>query len=310
MKAKSFGLAFFALIGLALSVGAQQPGWAVRVIPPKKDYLPSEPIVVRLEMQNLGPAAQPYFGFQGAFYLDQAPQPCLSAVRDMPLFPPAAGVSEGPPPPPEPAGSLHAAEVEVSTTCNLQAMGSGLTGPHQLCYKVPPFKGLPAMEGCAEFTIVRPIGADAEAYRYFKGEPLKHGEEVIKKFPTSNYAALALWEQGLKWYTRALPEKGPEGDLNFGKTADYRECPNCDCQRDFGLCPITRPWEKLYRDFPSFGLRAHLLFNLSRCYFLMGARPRGVPLLKELLSKFPDSEPGKKAAAYRDVLKMHGLWPE
>ncbi len=298
----------------SLSLVAQQEGWGLRLSLPRSDYLPGEPITGHLVMENAGPQALPFNGFRGALYLDGQAAPCMPKPQvqadTIPLTPPPGTTGAQRPRPLEPAGTTHEEEISVTFWCALDADHQNLVGPHRVCYRIPAMGGQPVIEGCAEFTIVRPLGADAEAYKYFKGEPLKHGGEVIKKHPTSNYAALALWEQGLTWYTRALPEKGPESEICFGKTADYKECPNCDCQRDFGLCPIVRPWEKLYQDFPGSGCRAQLLYNLGRCYLLMGVPQKATPLFQELLSKFPDSEPGKKAVAYRDVLKAHGLWPE
>ena len=164
-----------------------------------------------------------------------------------------------------------------------------------------------------KIAINEPAGLDRDAFQAFHGQPLSHPKELLKRYPTSNYAALVLWGQGLTWYSGgAMPEIGASRDFEARKIQEevYRESPGSFRSWIGQVNSIVVPWEKLFREFPDFNSRPQLLFGLSRCYMHLGEQQKAVPLLQELLSKFPDSEPGKKAVAYRDVLKAHELWPE
>ncbi len=155
--------------------------------------------------------------------------------------------------------------------------------------------------------------ADAEVSRHFKGEPMQHLDEVIKLYPNSDYAATALWEKGYaEFHDTDMESSTPRRDFNLGSRdrAEYAGCPVCECAKGKPLCLTIPYWERLYREYPHFQNRLQLLLSMSRVYFLTGTPEKAVPLLQELLSKFPESIPGKQAVAYKDVLKAHGLWPE
>jgi hypothetical protein len=162
--------------------------------------------------------------------------------------------------------------------------------------------------------ITEPMGLDRDAFEAFHGQPLLHPQELLRQYPTSAYTAWELWLQGLTWYDSegTMPEIGAEKDFNAYKIQKEVYCDSPGSFRSWlgQVNSITDPWEKLYRDFPDFSYRPELLYGLARCYMHLGEQQKAVPLLQELLSKFPDSEPGKKAVAYKDVLKARGLWPE
>ena len=81
---KPLVLSLLIVLSASATVWAQQTGWAVRLILPKSEYLPGEPVSpIRLEMQNLGPDASPFPRFQGGLYLDGNTEPC----RQRGLFP-------------------------------------------------------------------------------------------------------------------------------------------------------------------------------------------------------------------------------
>jgi hypothetical protein len=154
---------------------------------------------------------------------------------------------------------------------------------------------------------------DAEAIRHFRGEPLKHPDEVIKLYPHSGYAAAALWEMGYaEFHETDMQEGDAERDLFLGvkNRGQYSRCPSCSCANKKELCLVIPPWERLYREFPDYSHRIRLLGCLSRAYFLIGEPDKAVPLLQELLTKYPDSEWGKKGAAYKQVLVQHQYWPK
>jgi len=44
-----------------------------------------------------------------------------------------------------------------------------------------------------QINLKAPTGIDAQAYQAFKGHPLKHPAELLKRFPTSTYAACAVY---------------------------------------------------------------------------------------------------------------------
>lgn len=312
------------IIVLASVVGfsalCQENSWVIRITFPKKEFLPGEPIPMKIEAENKGPECLHFHGFFDGLYLDDSPRQCGDRRTLVMDLPPKGHVVGGHDSPGDPPGAVHAVDVSLDVACasisgqpGLLPGQPGLIGPHHICYKMPALGDQPAMEGCGEFTIVRPLGADAEAYKYFKGEPLKHREEVIKKFPTSTYAALALWQKGYEEFQSTDTTPGTAADdLHWGEEAreEYSKCINCQCEHKRWLCLVIPPWETLSRQFPDFPERPRLLFCLSRAYLLIGWPEKSVPLLQELLSKFPDSEAGKKAVAYRDVLKAHGMWPE
>lgn len=308
--------------GLTMLVGcgafeAQQTGWAARLVLPKSEYLPGEPISLTIHLENLGPGAHPNPGFKGAFYLDGCTRPCSSGIKDYPLFPspvPGEGaIQREYTPPSEPQGVRHnSPPIEITLACaeDFAKARSPLTGPHSLLYRQPAFGKLRGYEARADFMILSPSGDDARAYEYYKGDPLK-GKDLVERFPNSNYAALALWQEGLEEYT-GFREIGAEKEFAYPEAQKkaFEGSPGALASSRKLIMSVVTPWERLYSDFPSFGYRPELMLGLTRCYFRLGDYAKAVPLLQELLTKFPDSEWAKRGAAYKELLQAHGKWPE
>jgi len=200
---------------------------------------------------------------------------------------------------------------DLAWWCELSQRNPIPYGPHTICYRAPAFKGQPAIESCVEFTLLHPTGEDARALEHYKGDPLK-GKDLVERFPNSNYAALALWQEGLMWYEGgAMPEMGAQKDFDFyAQEKKNRQPISFNRLMASRKSDIADPWERLYREFPTFAYRARLLYALGRCYFQLGEYNKAVPLLQELLNKYPDTEWAKKGAAYKEVLVQHQYWPK
>lgn len=162
--------------------------------------------------------------------------------------------------------------------------------------------------------VLQPVGYELKAHEarealLFRGNQASQDDwmRFYGQFPTSIYTAYCLWSDGTTW---TKPEMGAEKDFHWNEELrmSLSRCPSCLQTERKVLLGIIQPWERLYRDFPNFPLRARLLYGLSRCYFHIAEPQRAAPLLNELLTKFRDDEYGKKAVAYKELLELHGLW--
>jgi tetratricopeptide (TPR) repeat protein len=187
-------------------------------------------------------------------------------------------------------------------------------GKHTICYGVTP-----ADAGCSEFEIVKPAGVDALIYEKLPTHLRdvssdRAGDvawELLEKYRTSTYTSYILWGQGHAYYDQ-MTEVGAEKDFQAEKINNeaYAHAVGPSSREGWkvNINRVIEPWDEVYRNFPDFIFRAELLYGLSRAYLQLGQPQKAVPLLKELLERFPSTEHGKKGIAYKQVLQQHGIW--
>ena len=67
-------------------------------------------------------------------------------------------------------------------------------GPRKVDEEIAAWKGALSSEPI-RITIDQPQGEDKKAYDYFKGEPMAKLDELLKKFPSSTYAAYVVYDR-------------------------------------------------------------------------------------------------------------------
>ena len=178
-----------------VAIHALTSAWKVSFTLPQSQYVLGEPIVGTIDFHNASSSCVPTPQLYGHFYLDQDPAPCRAwdapPVEGVPPTPPP-GASYGPPSSPkmEQPGATKSFPVNISLLC-FERQARNPIGKHRLCLRDTRPNGLGEL--CVSFSVVAPTGIDAQAYQAFKGHPLKHPAELLKRFPTSTYAACAVY---------------------------------------------------------------------------------------------------------------------
>ena len=224
--------AALALVPLVM-VRAQTSAWKVSFTLPQSQYVLGAPIVGTIDFHNASSSCVPTPQLYGHFYLDQDPAPCRAwdapPVEGVPPTPPP-GASYGPPSSPkmEQPGATKSFPVNISLLC-FERQARNPIGKHRLCLRDTRPNGLGEL--CVSFSVVAPTGIDAQAYQAFKGHPLKHPAELLKRFPTSTYAGYALMKMGPggylqdseKWVTMTPRQRDIAWAVPLGATAEKQD---------------------------------------------------------------------------------------
>ena len=65
---------------------------------------------------------------------------------------------------------------------------------------------------------------------------------------------------------------------------------------------------KLLRIFPTFQGGRRVLKGLAQAYIRIGESQNAIPLIKELLEKYPESDEAKKVADYKAWMQQKNIW--
>ncbi|GEM_PF-6177800 len=225
---------FVALLSAAIvaSVGsARDPVWSLSLDMPSERYILMEPVWVRVALTNVSKERVHREGLNGRFFLDGLEKPCRFVHDPVVLTTIPSGD-----PPAEKRESLvglgftDVAWVDLGEECNLALPEMVAPGYHTVCYRDDATVGLIARSACASFEIVAPEGIDREAYEAFGHDPLRNTErhgELLRRFPTSTYAAYVVWTRFVKGWG------GMDAGLvvtTLGRPYPFRtELLPCDC---------------------------------------------------------------------------------
>ena len=193
------------LVGSGGAVRAEGQGWQLTFKAVSGTFVVKEPIWARVTLTNVSTGELPRAEFWGHFYLDNQEQPCrsdLAPVSQMLPSPPTTPTLASPVPRQlEQAGWEQSMEVNLGDLCNLVRRGEAVIGGHTVCYRDDASPGMLSPSACVSFVIEAPQGIDKEAYEAFGHDPLGDSErygELLRRFPTSTYAAYVVWEFAAK----------------------------------------------------------------------------------------------------------------
>jgi hypothetical protein len=139
------------------------------------------------------------------------------------------------------------------------------------------------------------------------------GDQILKDYPKSTYAAWVRWRWGKGVYDdsslqmKSLSVNEEFVYNNYLKRMESGELGSTSSFRPMFLA-IIEAWEPLYKNFPKFIHRPEVLKGLAQAYIRIGEHKKAVPLISELLEKFVQTEPGKRAAKYKDLLIKNKFW--
>ena len=178
---------------------AQEPAWRLSLEVPSGQYILMEPIWAHVSVTNVSSENVRRTGLFGRFYLDGSEVPCRSAKA--PTFYTTIPSGDTSTPKTESLvgpGFVIAAWVDLAEECNLAAPEKAVPGHHIVCYRDDATVGLITRSACASFDIVLPTGVDKQAYEAFNHDPLGNHDrlgELLRRFPTSTYAAYVVWKR-------------------------------------------------------------------------------------------------------------------
>jgi hypothetical protein len=134
-------------------------------------------------------------------------------------------------------------------------------------------------------------------------------EPILQDFPKSNYAAWVLWKNGQSDYISLMDNDtlSVEDEFNFPKLLKENGMKVSEYRWDT-ITGILEPWERLNKDFPNFYKRPEILKGLSQVYIRIDESQKAVPLIKELLEKYPDTDEAKKVADYKAWMQQKNIW--
>ncbi|RLE28838.1 MAG: hypothetical protein DRJ61_15695, partial [Acidobacteria bacterium] len=172
-------------------------------------FIAGEPIWAALSVENKSGQALPAVGWGGEFYLDGRGKPCRS-IFGMFVDGPPPDPNGGPPPIPAPPvledpDTVHRVNVNLSDQCRSLSDGKGIVGVHTVCYRDDRSQNLGSNMACDSFVVTMPTGIEIEVYDAFGPtvveDPRNRGD-LLRRFPTSTYAAYVIWERWAKGVAR------------------------------------------------------------------------------------------------------------
>jgi hypothetical protein len=135
------------------------------------------------------------------------------------------------------------------------------------------------------------------------------GKKILQNYPKSNYAAWILWEKGQNNYLSLTHNDTLSVEEEFNLPLLIKE--NGMTVKEFmweTVTGILEPWERLVKDFPNFHKRPTILKGLAQIYIRTDETPKAIPMIKELLEKYPESDEAKKVAEYKAWMQQKNIW--
>lgn len=137
------------------------------------------------------------------------------------------------------------------------------------------------------------------------------GKQILQDYPKSNYAAWVLWKNGANNYSGIADSPMPI-DKEFDYKSVLEEIESSlspyPCTTRMELLGVIEPWQKLIDDFQSFPKRTEALQGLAQAYIRNGEHEKAIPIIKELLEKYPESDEAKKVAEYKAWMQQKNIW--
>ena len=310
-------LASICFIGTIAAVG-QQGNWTVRLTLPQKEYLPGEPIIgLTIEIENVGPNPSHFPGFKGNLFLDEAETPCTWKGLFVDTIPAdKSTVVQKKEEILEEVGAAHVTTwtIDIANYCGLADGNASFYGGHALHYRYPEHLGNNIAESNTQFTIKNPVGSDKEAYDYFKGKPLSKPAELLQKFPTSTYAAYAMFGNPGSPRVAMTPEDFLENVhkpkfLNGAfKTDDNRKIIKNEKGENIWLTAediqrgIIEKGELILRHHPDFVYRDELRFRMAQAHIALYEEKKAVKLFEEIACDAMNEADRLKAKRYVELL--------
>ncbi len=177
-------------------------------------FIAGEPIWAALSVENKSGQALPAVGWGGEFYLDGRGKPCRS-IFGMFVDGPPPDPNGGPPPIPAPPvledpDTVHRVNVNLSDQCRSLSDGKGIVGVHTVCYRDDRSQNLGSNMACDSFVVTMPTGIEIEAYDAFGPtvveDPRNRGD-LLRRFPTSTYAAYVIWQKYAKDWSQVETDR-------------------------------------------------------------------------------------------------------
>ena len=296
----------------------QQSGWSVRLKLPQSEYLPGEPIVgLYIEMENMGPKPSPFPGFKGNLFLDASKEPCKFKGLYVDTIPAdKSAVVPKKEEKLEEVGTIHMTTwtIDIANYCGLSDGKESFYGVHTLHYRFPEHLGTSVEESTIRFTIQYPAGTNKEAYEYFKGNPLSKPVELLQKFPTSTYAAYAMFGNPGSPRVAMTPEDflekvhKPKFLNGAFKTDDNRNILKNEKGENIWLTAediqrgIIEKGDLIFKHHPDFVYRDELRFRMAQAYIALYEEKKAVKLFEEIACDAVNESDRQKAKRYMELL--------
>ena len=142
-----------------------------------------------------------------------------------------------------------------------------------------------AISNACSIDILAPTGVDAAAYQAFKGNPLAHPVDLLKRFPTSTYAGYALRERIPALAREALADlNDPDGTLyrwgNLGGGEATIHLHIIEAQKDMeGFAAAAQAFLRAH---PDFIYAAEIRRGYAMCLGLTGHLPEAMSEIQTL----------------------------
>ena len=329
MKIRS---AIFALLAIPVlltghRLSAQERGWELSFDVLSTKTVLMEPVWARLHLENVSDQPLPEVKIWGRFYLDSRQRPCRSdmAPPNESVPPGRDGNADATPVPFEPRypGWGRSIVVNLGDVCNLIRRGEAAVGHHTVCYRDDASVGLITRSACASFDIVMPVGVDKEAYEAFDHNPLGNSErwgELLRRFPTSTYAAYVVWKNYLRfvldtWSIESLTQLATEPPWSDSNSVPCELPTGCGGRHWRSLeGEAFRSWrarwgERILKHHPNIWFADQVRFRLALDRYLLGDKPACAAGL-EALAEHGRPEVGAKAKDLLAAMRAKGMLPE
>jgi len=308
-------------------VWAQEAGWQLSFDVLSTKAVLMEPVWARLHLENVSDQPLPEVKIWGRFYLDSRQRPCRSdmAPPHESVPPGRAGNAEATPLPFEPRspGWERSVMVNLGDVCNLIRRGEAVVGHHTVCYRDDASAGLVTRSVCASFEIVLPEGADKRAYEAFDHDPLGNSErwgELLRRFPTSTYAAYVVWKNYLRlvldtWSIDSLIELATEPPWSDSNSVPCELPAGCGGRHWRSLKgKAFRMWrlrwaESILTNHPDIWFADQVRLRAALDHYMLGDKPACAAGL-EALADHARPEVAAKAKDLLAAMRAKGMLPE
>jgi hypothetical protein len=142
--------------------------------------------------------------------------------------------------------------------------------------------------------VTEPEGVDREVYQAFNRDPLRDSEkqgEILRRFPTSTYAAYIVWKRASRTVARtstATALQHMTGEFYRGSSVPCDDVKKCDdngwmwLKADELVAWRDRWFASVLKDHPDIWFADDLRFNLALDHYLLGDKAGCEAALEEL----------------------------
>jgi len=164
-----------------------------------------------------------------------------------------------------------------------------------------------AISNVCSIDVLTPTSIDAQAYQAFKGHPLKHTAELLKRFPTSTYAGYALLSEGpgfTMWDLVNLSDSNRDQHLTIPQGVSIEKQDELRTKYLASYQSFLDKAEKFLTVHPDFARRDLLRKEMANALFLLGRQEEALSQVKLIEAKEgPLAEEAKKTLQKAGVVK-------